>query len=34
MKRSFRRGKSKRTFYKTSKRVHPKNIVTRGGYRL
>lgn len=35
MKRRFsKKMKSRRTFYKTSRRVHPKNEVPRGGYRL
>lgn len=33
-RRSFRRMKSPKRFYKTSKRVHPVNVVPRGGYRL
>lgn len=32
MRRSFK--KSRRAFYRTSKRVHPKNSAPRGGYRL
>lgn len=29
-----KRMKSRRRFYKTSRRVHPKNDTPRGGYRL